>query len=349
VFEIILILACLSINAILSCIEMAFVTLRKQRLRELAKGANPDSEAAIALEQSENPERTLSAIQVGITIFGALAAAVGGAGAEESLNPALKSLGLSENASEVLGVTLVVIPLTYFSVVLGELVPKSLALRNAEKIVLRTSRGLKLWDRLLSPIVVALEWSTRQVLALLARPAPLTAQTAETFELEPLSKETRQYVLNLTSVENRRVREVMLPWARVITADLSLSMDELENLILSCGHTRLPVVKHERTIGMLNTKEFLALRKLGAVTWETIVRPVVQVQEHDPLLKALRAMQTRRSHLSLVLTTSGAVAGIVTMEDIFEEIVGDIHDEDDDEAIRKLLATIPRVRSKTAW
>lgn len=343
--EIIVIAVCLFLNAMLAGAEMAFVTISRPSLRELARSADPSAQKMLALRN--NPERTLSIIQVGITLVGALAAAVGGAAAEESIQPIFRErLGLGDRGSEILSVMTVVIPITYLSVVVGELVPKALALRNPQTIALRAARWLTWFGLLLGPIVSALEWSTKKILQIFSRwmrseQAPADAGSVE---LDLLSQQARQYVLNLVDIEKKRIRDVMLPWEQVIAVRIDQSIEEVENAVISSGHTRLPVLSGDNAIGMINTKEFMALRRSGREDWQTVIRPMVQVRENDPLLRALRLMQEKRSHLSIVFSQNGRI-GIVTIEDILEEIIGDLFDEDDDGALRKILSTASKFRT----
>jgi putative hemolysin len=351
--EIIVVSLCIIANALLAAVEMAFVSVGKPQLRELARSGNVDAQKILALR--EKPERTLSILQIGITLVGALGAAVGGAGAEEAVSPMIQEqFGLSENSAEAIAILLIVLPITYLSVVVGELVPKTLALRNPLSIVLRVAKWLVLLDWFFSPIISALQWSTRKVLQVLflrSRLAsvkePATPATDMAERLDKLSAQNRQYVLNLANLENKRVRDVMLPWEKVSRIDFSQPASEVEALVLSSGHTRLPVIKDETVIGivgLLHTKEFTAFRKAGNEDWYSIIRPVLQVQEGDLILKALRIMQEKRSHLAVVYTQDRLV-GIVTLEDIIEEIIGDIYDEDDDGALRKILSTGASFRS----
>jgi putative hemolysin len=142
---------------------MAFVSIPRSELRGLAKAGNLSAKRLLSLR--ENPERTLSIIQIGITLVGAIASAVGGAGASEILEPYFKaSIGFQERVAEILSVVVVVLPITYFSVVIGELVPKTLALRNPAKIVLAGAKAFLVADRILSPFITALEWSTKKFL-----------------------------------------------------------------------------------------------------------------------------------------------------------------------------------------
>ncbi|MEO5968449.1 MAG: hemolysin family protein [Bdellovibrionia bacterium] len=334
--EILVIAVCLLANAILACIEMAFVTVSKPRLREMVRTGNTDARRVLALR--DNPERTLSVIQIGITLVGALAAAIGGAGVEESLTPILQNrFGFSEGAADALGVSLIVVLLTYLNVVMGELVPKTIALRNPLRIVLKYIRWLILLENVLSPIVTVFEWSTRNFLHIFFRKRKQEqAASIVTVELDQLSQQTRQYVINLVNVEKKRVKDVAVPWTEVISVAKNLTNDEVENVILTSGHTRIPVLDEERVLGVLNTKEFMAWKKTKEGHWSTLIREPVRTQELDPILKAFKLMQEHRSHLSIVYG-HGAKTGIVTMEDVLEEIIGDIYDEDDDGVVRRVL------------
>ncbi len=346
-FELGIIAVCLLLNAILAGTEMAFVTVGKPRLRELAKSGNKGALSILSLR--ENPERTLSVIQVGITLVGAIGAAVGGAGAEETLDPLLKTrFGLSEGTTELISILLVVIPYTYLNVVVGELVPKALALRNPIKIVLMSAHWLVFFDSILAPIVNILEWSTKKILQrFFPKSKQETSVSDNTVELDQLSGPTRQYVLNLVGVEKKKIKDIFLPWDQVISVDTRFPIQQVETIALTSGHTRLPVVENERLIGILNTKEFMALKKIDEPDWRKIVRPLVQVQENDSLLRAFRQMQETRSHLSIVFRGQMTV-GIVTMEDILEEVMGDIYDEDDDGAIRRIMSTSAALKKLTS-
>lgn len=327
--EILVIVICLILNAWLSGSEMALVTVAKSRLRELAKKGNTAAQKALHLR--EHPERTLSVIQVGITLVGAIAAAVSGAEAKEWIHPILqKQFHLSDRSAEFLSITMVVIPITILSVVLGELVPKSIALRNPLKISLKSAHPLLFLDRLFSPGVTLLEWSTKKILSLFHRAAKSepTPQGSNTVELDLLSSPTREYVVNLVSFEKKRVGDIYLPWEETMSLDQEQSSEEVKQTILVSGHTRIPVRKNQEIVGLLNTKEFFAHYELYHDRWQSLIRPIIQIEDHLPLVKALRIMQDRRSHLSLVYRNQNLL-GIVTMEDIFEEIIGDIFDEDD--------------------
>ena len=356
--EIAIILLCLSLNAIFAAVEMAFVTAEKPRLRQLAKDGNLDAQRI--LELRKNPERTLSILQIGISIVGAVAAAVGGVGAVGTLSPwFVKHFTLGKSASEALALIVVVLPLTYFNVVASELVPKSLALRNPQTIVLWSASWLTLFDRVLSPIIWILEDSTRFVLRLFRRRVsssalgpvnsePEVGDEGEAVELDLLSNQTREYVLNLVELEHRRIGDVRLPWQQVTFVRQSDSEAEVERTVLNSGHTRIPVLDadSERISGIINTKEFMVLRATEGGDWRKLIRPVVRVDETSSILRALRLMQERHSHLSITYR-NGARTGIVTVEDILEEVIGDLYDEDDDGIYRRLLAANAKVRARS--
>lgn len=336
VVEVLIIAVCLVLNGLLAAVEMAFVSIGKPLLRQLARGG--DKEAQKILFLREAPERTLSVIQIGITLVASISAAVGGAGAYESISPIFqRSFGLKAPIADIAAMAAVVVPLTYLNVLLGELVPKTLALRRPLWIMLKATRWLIAIEKILDPFVSGLEWSTRRILALGKFKHEHTEPViGDTIELSGLSSQTRQYVINLVSIEHKRVCDILVPWGQVIYVRHDQSMMEVESIILHSGHTRLPVMLNGTVIGIINTKEFMALRASGQENWGTLIRPALRVQESDTLFRAFRAMQEIRSHLSIVYH-GNRLSGIVTMEDILEEFIGEIYDEDDDSRLRKIL------------
>lgn len=344
--ELIVVAFCLLLNALLAAYEMAFVSVGKSELRALARSG--DKRGRVLLELRENPERTLSVIQIGITLVGAIAAAVGGAGAVESLEPYfMNEFGMKEIYAEGLSVLFVVIPLTYLSVVIGELVPKSLALKSPKKIVLAGAAALVVADRILSPIVSILEISTKFILKMFFRKQRREEAEAQTsVEIESLSPVHRDFVINMANIEQKKVRDISVSWERVVCVHEINTLDEVAQVVLNSGHTRLPVLSESgRVAGVLHTKEFMSLRESGEKNWRSIVRPALAIRPTDSALGVLRLMQEKRSHMCIVFAPNGERLGIVTLEDVLEEVVGDIFDEDDDGRVRKIFAT--RVKDKT--
>jgi putative hemolysin len=148
----------------------------------------------------------------------------------------------------------------------------------------------------------------------------------------------QHFALDLVDLAQRRVRDAMVPWSQTITADSSMLSQSLADLALASGHTRLPILRNGEVSGVLHTKELLTFLAAGERDWRTLVRPAVTVGPDDPLLSVLRLLQARRSHMGIVVGFDRAPVGIVTLEDILEEVLGDLYDEDDDRAVERLLA-----------
>lgn len=351
--ELIVIAACLATNALLAAYEMAFVSVPQAELKKCADKGSKSAKRLLSLRK--DPERTLSIIQVGITLVGAVSAAVSGAGASEELAPIIGAwTGWQPQVAEAVSIGVVVVPLTYLSVVIGELVPKSIALRHPLKLTLLGARSLFVADRILSPLVTLLEWSTKQILAIVlpqsrkerrAQRAALESDHAENdVDIDNLPIHHRQAILNLAHLERRVLRDIFLPWKEVVTINLSSSLEEVVPLIFASGHTRIPVLDGENVAGVLHTKEFLALREMGGTDWRNAISPTLYMRPNNLILSTLRIMQAKRSHLAVIVNKKNDPLGIVTMEDISEEIWGEIYDEDDDSRVRKIFAD--RVRRK---
>lgn len=344
--EIIIISVCLVLNALFAAYEMAFVSLPRSELRSMAKGDN--KVAKKLLRMRDNPERTLSIIQIGITLVGAIAAAVGGSGASENLAPYLmQALGFKKITADFIAVIMVVIPITYLSVVIGELVPKTLALRAPKKIVLKGAKALFAADKILSPVITVLEWSTKKILNIFFRKSRANVDNTAggtTLEIDELSPVHQSFVLNMYGIEKRKIKDIMLPWDQVNHVKETDSIEVVTQAVVKSGHTRLPVTENGHVVGVLHTKEFVTLKESGEMNWQTIIRPALKVLPNDSAFRVLRLMQEKRNHMTVVFSPEGKRLGIVTLEDILEEIVGDIYDEDDDGKVRKIFAT--KFRSK---
>lgn len=343
--EIVIISVCLLVNALLAAYEMAFVSLPRSELRSMARKDN--KLAKKLLKMRDNPERTLSIIQIGITLVGAIAAAVGGSGASENLAPYfMEMLGMKKISAEFLAVIVVVIPITYLSVVVGELVPKTLALRAPKKIVLKGAKILFAADKILSPVITILEWSTKKILSTFFRKSKPNKDggSSTTLEIDELSPLHQSFVLNMFGIEKRKIRDIMLPWDQVNFVRETAPIDEITHAVVKSGHTRLPVIDNGHVIGILHTKEFVTLKESGEQNWQSLIRPALRVLPGDSAFGVLRLMQEKRNHMTVVFSPEGQRLGIVTLEDILEEVVGDIYDEDDDGKVRKIFATKSRSR-----
>lgn len=328
---------CLVLNALFASIEMAFVTIRRKELSLRAKNGNRN--AARLLQLRETPERALSVIQIGITLVGAVSAAVGGVGAGEKLAPFfVESFGLSKALAETVSIGIIVVPLTYLSVVLGELVPKTIALRYPQAVLKFGGSVLIVGSRALSPIVSIFELSTRFILKILLRSAPPASAAAEPdVDFADLEQQQQQYILNLVGLKERKIKDVHRPWQEARCVKHDDSFGQILPQIIDSGHTRLPVLgESDKVLGILHAKEFLAFIDSGNTDWQSIIRSAPKVRPEDDLLNVLRYLQNKKQHMAIVMQ-GGQQVGLVTVEDILEEIVGEIFDEDDDGWVQKIL------------
>lgn len=318
---------------------MAFVATSKPQIKGLAAAGRKDAQRLLSLR--ENPERTLSILQIGITLLNSVSAAVGGLSAANHIEPHFEHMGFSKHVSEFFAVGVVVFPITVLSVVVGELVPKTIALKRSLSIALWGASIVIHIDRFFRPIVNILEKTTKVILTLLfpRSKAPETS-VPEDISLSELKNEHRQYVFNLVDLERKTTRDAMIPWYQVTFVRTVQTADDVANVVLSSGHTRLPVLTEntDALAGVLHTKEFLSFYRAGGVEWINLVRPAVTFSENDSLIKALRKLQETRRHMGMVTTREARVLGVITLEDIIEEVVGEIYDEDDDGTLKKLLS-----------
>ncbi len=342
-----IIFICLIINSLLAAFEMAFVTVPPGELRPLAKTGS--RKAQWILDRRSNPERTLSIIQIGITLVALLAATVGGMEAAIQIRPFLiEKWNLSAFMAEILSIVIIVLPLAYLNIVLGELTPKSLALRTPLKIVLKGSRWISFADKIFSPVVTLLEWSTKKILYIFFPQSRFTPKPqGTTIQIGSLTPTHQRAVVNLVSIERKQVQDVLILWRDVVFVKKSNSMEEVAPVIFASGHTRLPVMESQEVVGILHTKEFLGLREAGGTTWENIIHPLLKVKNTDMVLPVLRILQKKHGHMALVVSDQGDHLGIVTMEDIIEAFLGDIYDEDDDSRIHKIFADRIQTRRRT--
>ncbi len=343
-FIILVITLCLLLNAILSCVEMAFVTVSKPHLRKLSNEGDKQARKVLALRS--NPERVLSVLQIGITLVGAISAAVGGAGAEESLSPLFMDyFNISEKASEIISVVAVVVPLTYLSVVIGELVPKTLALRFPMRFAKLGSYFLSGMDRFFAPVVFLLELSTKIIISPFVKKmgTESISEQSSSIDIDDLQDSNKQFVFNLIGMDKRKVKDILVPWASVTKISASAHYTEVLDLIRTTRYTRFPVINEdENLVGILHAKDFHSEAEVSRLNWNELIRPAVYINSEDAILNALKAMQSKKSHIAAV-RNKGVVLGIVTLEDVFEEVVGDIYDDDDNP--QYLLSSNSKIRT----
>jgi len=321
-------------NAVFVAAEYALVTARRSRLEERAeRGARS---ARTALRLMDDPVRFISTVQVGITISAILLGAIG-----EPLLSELMDPPLSTTVAFLLSFAI----LTYLSVVLGELVPKAVALQKAEVLAVALAVPLDWLARLTHPLVWALQKSANAVLRVLrVKPAPagMIAYTREDIrhsvaaaedvgELEEAEEEMLYKVFDFASKE---VSTVMVPRPDVVAISADMPPEEALATLVDSPYTRYPVYRNslDEIIGILHVRDlFAAMHDLGlaAVRLETIARPAYVVPETKDLAALLADFRREKQHMAIVVDEYGGVDGIVTLEDVLEEIVGEIEDEFD--------------------
>ncbi len=343
-FEVILIFFLIMANGFFAASEIAIIATRKTRIDTLLdKGVL--SAVAVARLKSD-PDRFLATVQIGVTLVGTLASAIGGAAAIEFLKPLIQSLPLPLVAEwgESIAILLVVLPIAYLSLVLGELVPKSLALRFSERIAIRVARPIDFLSRLTSFFVKILTNSSNAVLWLFGgKNAGGTSFISEE-EVKSLIREgAAKGIFNETEKElihsvfefvDTPVKAVMVPRTEIHAVDINASSDEILKSFVESGFSRIPVYEEEmdRVIGILYNKDiFRVMHEKGDFRIRDHLHPPFFVPSSLPISQLLKELQRRRSAIAIVVNEFGEVEGLVTLEDLLEEIVGEIRDEYDRE------------------
>lgn len=337
--DIFIVFLCLVLNAFFSAYEMAFVTVSKDQLSEVEE-SSPSLFRRIRFFKKK-PERTLSVIQIGITLVGAIAAAVGGTGAVEELEPILiQKFQLSPTLAEALAVAIVILPLTYLSVVFGELIPKTFALRHPIKILRFGTKVLFLIDKALSPVVGFLELSTSfflRSLKLQDRQNQVDA-TQLMIDIGHLPNYHKNFVYNLISLKGYTVKKTYIPKEELDYIEFSDTKEDILEKMGQTPHTRYPVMDADTVVGILHTKVFKDISEDPKISWESIIRPMTIVYLKENILDVFLKMQKKRQHMAGVFNEKDEFIGIITLLDILEEIVGDIEEEANTRFIHKIIA-----------
>jgi putative hemolysin len=334
-------------NAIFVAAEYALVTARRTRLEELAKDGNRRAKTALAM--LDEPVRFISTVQVGITVFGILLGALG--------EPFL-SRYFDDWVSRGVAFVISFLILTYLSVVLGELVPKSIALQRAERLAVWLAVPLDWLGRVAYPLVWVLQKSANGIARLFGvRPAPagMTMHTEEDIRLivaqtEEIPAAEEEMLYKVFDFADKEAHDVMVPRPEVVALSVDLPPQEALAAVIDSPYTRYPVYRGslDDVLGVLHVRDlFHALydRGIDNVVIEHIVRPAYVVPETKDLASLLAEFRRRNQHLALVVDEYGSVQGIVTLEDLLEEIVGEIEDEYDlpDESIEQIAENRVRV------
>jgi len=347
--ELFIILALILANGFFSGAEMAIVASRRGRLRQLADEG--DTAAAKALELAASPDRFLPTVQIGITLVGTLAAAYGGDRVVDKLAGWIRATAPAQIASmaETIALTAFVGLLSYFTLVLGELVPKRLALRSAEPIARIVAPVMMAVAVIAKPLVWLMGVSTSAVLFLLRahrQQGPSVSvddieHLLETGRAEGVLEAVEQAVATeALRLGERTVRDIMRPRIDIDALDIATPSEQLLGAVAMAGYSRLPVYEGslDQILGYLSIKDVLRQNWMGwPIELPKLLHRPLFVPESMTLDRLLELFQKERNQLAIVLDEYGGTEGLVTLEDILEELVGEIHDEHQEDGSQELV------------
>jgi len=360
--EFVVVLFMVFVNAVFAAYEIALASVSVARLQALSGERRTGAVAALAMK--DGIERSLAVVQLGITLVGLIAGAAGGASATDDIAPVLRNLGLGQSAANVAAICLVVVPLTALTIVVGELMPKLFALRNKEWVCLTLSPLMKFFSLSAWPVVWLLEFSASGLMALTEkvwRPGPhadARTEAAELQELRAIASMARtsrligareeNIILGAARLASRPISEIVLPAEHIRMLALTESLADGLMVAHLDLHTRFPVSERkddpQTIVGYVNFKDMVTALKVNPQepTIRGIMRQIPNLQAEVPISAALEFLLREHTHIALVRDKAGEVQGMITLEDIVEELVGDIQDEHD-------LLPIHVIRSGSGW
>ncbi|MEI8215070.1 MAG: hemolysin family protein [Actinomycetota bacterium] len=336
--SILIVLGLIVLAGLFVAAEISLISLRESQIKQMAGRGRRGAKVA---EIAANPNRLLAALQVGVTVTGFLSAALGAEKLGVYVIPWLERLGLqpkTANTTSIVGVTLII---AYVSLVLGELVPKRLALYRTETIALASADIVKVLTNLFRPIVWVLSHSTNIIVRIFGLdPKEQRAQISEEELLDlvaghaALTDEERDIVEEVFNASERQVHEVMVPRTEVDFMDASLTVGKAIALAIEKAHSRYPVVRgsSDEVIGFIHVRDLLdtsLATNNGKI--QELARNIMYLPGTKGILPALTEMRSQRQHLAIVLDEYGGTDGIVTLEDLVETLIGDIRDEYDND------------------
>ena len=337
-FEALIIVLLIIANGVFSMSELAVVSSRKVRLEQWAKEGNVKAKAALRLISS--PNNFLSTVQIGITLIGILSGALGGATVAKTLKELLDKVTILQPYSETLSFTIVVGIITYLSLVIGELVPKRLAMSNAERIACAVSPPMRFLSTLGKPVVYLLSASTDALLGIMGIQATeesqvteeeikvMIAQGAESGMFEEAEQDMVERVFRLG---DRPIKALMTPRTEIDWLDIDAPFEETQRDVLESGHSRFPVAREnlDDCLGIVEIREFLNASLNGQpIDLLKVSSPPLYVAETASALSVLEQFKQSGDRVAMVTDEYGGVEGIVTLTDLLEAIVGDLPSSD---------------------
>ena len=327
--------------------EIALVSSRKSRLMEKARFGSKGAKTALVL--LEKPERILSAIQVGITMIGIVSGAYGGIALSEDLTPYLNKIEFISGYAATVSMILVVGLITYFSLILGELVPKTLALSYAESIAIIFSPVMAAFEKITAPVVWVLSISTKTVFKLFRvkhkEIAPVTEDELKILlkqgsDFGVIEKEESQIITEVFKFSEKKANVIMTPRINVVWLDINETLETTIETVIESGFSIFPVSDGviENIRGIIFTKDILTLiQNKKTLMNENIISEPVYIPEHMSAIKVLETFRKTKKHFGIVLDEYGSIEGIITLHDIIENIIGDLPEFNDiqEEAVFK--------------
>ncbi len=339
--DILIILLLIVANGLFSGAEIAIISSRRHRLEQLAQKG--ERSARVALRLAESPNQFLSTVQIGITLIGILSGAVGGATVSRRLDVLLERLPLLAPYSEWLSFALVVAVITFLSVVVGELVPKRLALANPERLACAMAPSMRWLSRVSGPVVHLLSHSTEALVKLLGVSSSsepditedeikaMIRQGADSGVFEEVEHDMVQRVLRLG---DRTIKTLMTPRTDICWLDLEESLETSLQEILESTHSRFPVGRGslDDCLGVVRVRNLLSAKITGqSINLEELLQPPLFIAESTRALSVLEHFKRSGIHIALVTDEFGGVEGLVTLNDLMEGIVGDLPSVDDED------------------
>ncbi|TCL94231.1 putative hemolysin [Rhizobium sp. PP-WC-2G-219] len=336
--ELLVIFVLLLINAFFAMSEMALVSVSRPMLRQMARQGNVRAEMALNL--AEDPGKFLSTVQVGITLVGTLAGAYGGATIADKLAPILNDISWINPYGSTVSVALVVTLITYLSVVIGELIPKQLALRNSEGIAMFVARPMSILSKVVSPVVYLFEGSAKVFMHVFGVTSNKDAVTeeevqaimAEGVESGAIEKSEHEMLRRIIRLGDRNVKSIMTHRTEVSFIDANDTLEAVRAKIEQTSHSRYPVMDTStgEILGAVLVKEVLNVAPGGTFDVRVFVKELHALPETASCLKALEAFKSSRINMAMIVDEYGSIEGIITIADILEAIVGVLPSNYDD-------------------
>jgi putative hemolysin len=334
VIEILIVLLLIVANGVFAGSEIAVVSARKVRLERMANQGN--AKAKTALKLAKFPNDFLSTVQIGITLIGILSGAVGGATIAQRLKPFLETIPWLAPYSEGISLGIVVTLITYLSLVIGELMPKRMALSNPEQVACSVAKPMRLLSRITAPLVRLLSVSTDGLLKLFGISAseelPLTEEEIKVLieqatESGTFEESEQEMVERVFRLGDRPIKAIMTPKLEIVWLDFDAPLEETERQVMESNHSRFPVSRGslDNCLGILRGNNFLSARLRGQeIDLATMLQPSLYVPESTTALKILEQFKRTGVQIALVTDEYGSIEGLVTLNDLMQAIVGDI-------------------------